>query len=119
MLEKMSQEDSVFFILLGTMLNEINMLNKVIASLSPKEGVSDVEHKADLAQLLFFRAGPSGREAVGMLAGPEIKLLWGTGIQEIREPAKYGRQGESRLLEGILREELMDVERQKLVLFPL
>jgi hypothetical protein len=61
MLAKMSQEDSVFFILLGTMLNEINMLNKVIASLSPKAGVSDVEHKADLAQLLFFQALLAGK----------------------------------------------------------
>ena len=50
----------MLFILFGTMLNEINMLHKV-TSIFFKEGVSEVERKAQLAQLLFFQSLQAGK----------------------------------------------------------
>jgi len=51
---KMPQKEAGLFILLGTMLNEINMLHK-LTYLVHKEGTSDVERKAHIAQSLFFQ----------------------------------------------------------------
>jgi hypothetical protein len=54
MFEKMPEKDSVLFIVFGTMLNEINMLHKIIY-LFHNDGVSEAERKAQLAQHLFFQ----------------------------------------------------------------
>lgn len=49
------EQEKIFFFQIGIMLNEINMLHK-ITYFSKKEGVSEIEEKAQTTQSLFFHS---------------------------------------------------------------
>ncbi len=54
MFEKMPEKDRVLFIVFGTILNEINILHKIMY-LFNKDVVSEVERRAQITQRLFFQ----------------------------------------------------------------